>query len=143
MEIYTDPSQNAIVLNIPNGGAVFSTGDFKYKYAPGPGFTSVAKGSAVVTFEDVQIRIGLKFRTADKSDGRSIMQVDAVDVYVNINRRDLDFDFRWDGISGDVISIVEMAIIPIFKGLIVDAIANGIEDAIYAITPLLNDALWA
>lgn len=142
VSIWSNPSRNAIMIDIPAAGAQFSTRDFKYKYAPGPGFTSVAKGSADVNFQDVQISFGCAFRTAD-SNGRSIMQIDIVDFNISIDKKDLDFDFNWDGVTGAVIGTIEPIMMLIFKGTIVDEIENAIEGAVGALSPIINQLLIA
>jgi hypothetical protein len=87
----------------------------------------------------VQIRFGLQFKTEINPDnGRSIMQVDIIDFYMDLNRKNLDFDFDWDGLSGSVISAIEPVIMLIFKGTICDEIEDAVEDVVYMLNPMVN-----
>jgi hypothetical protein len=71
------------------------------------------------------------------------MQIDIVDFSIDIGRKNLKFDFNWDGASGAVIGTVEPLVIVVFKGMICNAIESAIGDAVNALSPIINQLLIA
>lgn len=69
------------------------------------------------------------------------MQAEIIDFYMDLNRKNLDFDFDWDGKNSGGMGVAEMFVIPLFKGKICDTITDVVEDVVYMLNPILNNFL--
>jgi hypothetical protein len=110
-------SNNAIVLRNKKISAVARSGSFRYKLAP----LTVAKGTAEVDINTIEVDIGISFSTTTLPSGHVVPHFRSVDVKCNINRFDINIK-----LTGDF--IVEFA--SIFEVIFVGTVAGLLEDSI-------------
>ena len=79
---------------------------------------------------DVNIGLGLKFKTQTLADGRVVPAVEAVDVLVDIDRNDIKLHI-WGNIWTDFASAFEI----FFKGTVVDDIRDAIRTTLETTVP--------
>ena len=121
----TDVANNALKLTANKLTAKYNCDSFRAHE-----WIFVAKGHLEVDMNDVNIGLGLKFKTQTLADGRVVPAVEAVDVLVDIDRNDIKLHI-WGNIWTDFASAFEI----FFKGTVVDDIRDAIRSTLETTVP--------
>jgi hypothetical protein len=109
----TDLTQNAVVFSCDKITASFKSGHFRYKVAP----LLVSKGHIEVDMNQIGLSVGVRFILKTLDDGRTIPNIETVDILVDVNRSDIKIHM-FGNLLTDIGSLFE----PFFKGTVVNII---------------------
>jgi hypothetical protein len=93
--------------------ASFKSGHFRYKVAP----LLVSKGHVEVEMNQIGLDVGFRFVLKELDDGRTIPNIETVDIFVDVNRSDVKIHM-FGNLLTDIGSLFEV----FFKGTVVNII---------------------
>lgn len=96
----------------------------------------VAKGSVEVDLKKIGITVGVGFGLETLDTGRTVPLIKAVDVDMDIDRRDIKIHLHGNLIT-DFASLFEV----FFKGVVIDMIEDTVEDTLNAGIPLIGNGI--
>ena len=131
VQFTTDVSDNAVIFEVTNFKGTFFCDHFRYKET-----IFVAKGSIEVDLKKIQITAGVGFGKQTLADGRMVPLIEAVNVDMDIDRRDIKIHLHGN-IWTDFGSLFEV----FFKGTVIDMIQDTAEAAMNAGIPLIGNTV--
>lgn len=131
IQFTTDLSQNAVIFEVTDFRGTFSCGDFRYKE-----LIFVATGHVEVEMKKIQITAGIGFEKTTLEDGRMVPYLKAVNVDMDIDRRDIDIHIHGN-IWTDFASLFEV----FFKGTVIGMIEDTAEAAMNTGIPLIGNGI--
>ena len=124
VEIYSDVTQNAMILKCSKLSGVFKSEEFRYRE-----LLVVAKGHIEVDINTILIQFGYGFSTQNLTDGRIVPKITSVDVKVDIDRFDLNIKICGN-IWSDFASLFEVFFVGTVAGTIEDTIKLTLQTII-------------
>jgi hypothetical protein len=128
----TDVAKNAVVFSCDKITAKFNSKHFRYKVAP----LLVSKGHVEVDMNKIGITIGLQFTAKTLPDGRIVPNIEAVDVNVDINRKDIKMHM-FGNLLTDIGSIFEA----LFKSTVVGMIQDSVSFTLNTAIPKISNGI--
>ena len=131
VQFTTDISENAVIFEVTDFRGTFFCDKFRYKET-----IFVAKGSVEVDLKKIQITAGIGFEKTTLGDGRMVPYIKAVNVDMDIDRRDINIHLHGN-IWTDLGSLFEV----FFKGTVIDMIEDTAEAAMNAGIPFVGNTV--
>ena len=131
VQFTTKPTENAVIFEVTDFRGTFYCDHFRYKET-----IFVAKGSVEVDLKKIQITAGVGFGKQTLADGRMVPLIEAVDVDMDIDRRDIDIHLHGN-IWTDFASLFEI----FFKGTVIGMIEDTAEAAMNTGIPLIGNTV--
>lgn len=125
----TDVGENAVIFSVSDFRGTFLCDHFRYKET-----IFVAKGSVEVDLKKIKITAGVGFSKQTLPDGRMVPLIEAVNVDMDIDRRDIKIHLHGN-IWTDFAGLFEV----FFKGTIIDMIEDTAVAALNTGIPLIGN----
>jgi len=131
VQFTTDVSENAVIFEVTDFRGTFYCDHFRYKET-----IFIAKGSVEVDLKKIQIKAGVGFGKQTLPDGRMVPLIEAVNVDMDIDRRDINIHMHGN-IWTDFASLFEI----FFKGTVIGMIEDTAEATMNAGIPLIGNTV--